>query len=127
MFAKKLCIFSYSSHELLSFFIVDREWFSGVSEIVIFFSDVGVLIFSLATIGGTFDIITLNDFLFCVENVCHDYEITFTDHLTLDVFLDEFVKTEKFGYEGVWVLFYVIIVILENTSEFFVLTVMDSF
>lgn len=80
----------------------------------------------LSPIGRPLDIIPLYNFLFRIEHICHNHEITFPYHFTLSIFLNQLMKPEEFSNKSLRVLFNIVIIVFKYCSQLLVLSIVYS-
>ena len=116
MLFKKLCISFNNSKQIPSLFLSQIYGLSFL-EVIIFLHSFRIRISCLSSIPRTLDVKSLNYFLFCVEDIGHDYKITSSNLLSAVVFLDKFVKSKKFSDQCVWIFLDIVVIILEYGSQ----------
>jgi hypothetical protein len=94
-------------------------------KVIIFFCCRWISIICLSTVPRSFDVISLNYFLFGIEHIGHDNKVKSSNLLSNFIFLYKFVQAKKFSDESVWIFLDVKVVVLEYFSQKFVLSVMN--
>lgn len=115
MVFEEFCVLADRSCQLLPFLLIQING-RPFLEIIVFLGRRRILISSLPAVPRSLDIIPLHYFLFSIEDISHNDEVTSAYLVTLIVLLYQLMQAKEFSNECIWVLFEVIVVIFKNSS-----------
>ena len=112
---EELGVFGDDGEDVFAFSVLQVDRCS-LFEIVVLFSWGGIFIDSLSAEPRALDIVSLDYFFACVEDICHDDEVTPTNLTTALVLLYQLVQAEEFSNQRLWVSLDVVVIILQDIA-----------
>jgi len=115
---KEFCVFANVNQQFLSFFGLkdDRRTFL---KIIIFFGCQGINVSCFPTYPWSLYVIPLNYSLFGVKHVSHNHKVTSTNFFAFFIFFNKLMQAIELCDHRIWILFKIVIIILENCSQKF--------
>jgi hypothetical protein len=102
---------------------------NGISflEIIVLLGSFGIAVLVIAAVGGALDVVPFDDPFPGVEDIGHDDEVAPAGFLSFIIFFNQFVESEEFGDEGIWIFLDVIVVVFKDGAEEAVFTLVNGF